>query len=110
MTTMSMSNVRRIFDYVSPPVVALILAIILFFAGGLINPNFLNVTQAINIIRLASFLGIIAAGQTLVIISGGEGTAQEKLAIFKANGVHTAELPGQIPGLLKEILGSKAQA
>ena len=73
MTTMSMSNVRRILDYVSPPVVALILAIILFFAGGLINPNFLNVTQAINIIRLASFLGIIAAGQTLVIISGGEG-------------------------------------
>ncbi len=57
----------------SPPVVALLLAILLFFVGGLINPNFLNFTQAINIVRLAAFLGIIAAGQTLVIISGREG-------------------------------------
>jgi ribose transport system permease protein len=31
------------------------------------------VDQAINIVRLAAFLGIIAAGQTLVILSGGEG-------------------------------------
>lgn len=73
MTAATITQVRRLFDYVSPPMVALILAIILFFAGGLINPNFVNVTQAINIVRLAAFLGIIAAGQTLVIISGGEG-------------------------------------
>jgi ribose transport system permease protein len=58
---------------VSPPVLALILAVGLFFAGGLINPDFVNPNQAINIMRLAAFLGIIAAGQTLVIISGGEG-------------------------------------
>ena len=35
--------------------------------------GFVNPAQAINIVRLAAFLGIIAAGQTLVIISGGEG-------------------------------------
>jgi ribose transport system permease protein len=52
---------------------ALILAVLLFFAGGLINPNFVNINQATNIVRLAAFLGIIAAGQTLVIISGKEG-------------------------------------
>lgn len=57
----------------TPPVIALILAILLFFAGGLINSNFVNGEQATNIVRLAAFLGIIAAGQTLVIISGGEG-------------------------------------
>lgn len=57
----------------SPPLLALLLAILLFFAGGLINPDFVNAAQAINIVRLAAFLGIIAAGQTLVIISGGEG-------------------------------------
>ena len=73
MTTTTLNSVRRLFDHVSPPMVALILAVILFFAGGLINPNFVNVTQAINIVRAAAFLGIIAAGQTLVIISGGEG-------------------------------------
>lgn len=57
----------------SPPLIALLLAIGLFFLGGLLAPGFVNVGQAINIIRLSAFLGIIAAGQTLVIISGGEG-------------------------------------
>jgi ribose transport system permease protein len=51
----------------------LLLAIGLFFLGGIIRPGFANMEQAINIVRLAAFLGIIAAGQTLVIISGGEG-------------------------------------
>jgi len=64
-----LSFMRRL----SPPVLALILAVILFFAGGLVNPNFVSVTSAINVVRLAAFLGIIAAGQTLVILSGGEG-------------------------------------
>lgn len=58
---------------VSPPLLALLLAIGLFFLGGILRPGFANVDQAINIVRLAAFLGIIAAGQTLVIISGGEG-------------------------------------
>ena len=51
--------------YVSPPLIALVLAILLFFSGGLINPDFVNLNQATNIVRLAAFLGIIAAGQTL---------------------------------------------
>lgn len=63
---------------VSPPVAALLLAIILFLLSGLLPQGFgsdLNVAraQATNIVRLAVFLGVIAAGQTLVIISGGEG-------------------------------------
>ena len=57
----------------SPPLIALLLAIGLFFLGGLIQPGFVSVAQAVNIVRLAAFLGIIAAGQTLVIIAGGEG-------------------------------------
>jgi ribose transport system permease protein len=61
----------------SPPVTALLTALLLFLASGLL-PNGYNsvqtaVDQAFNIIRLSSFLAIIAAGQTLVIISGGEG-------------------------------------
>lgn len=57
----------------SPPLVALLLAIGLFLLGGVIRPGFVNANQAINIVRLSAFLGIIAAGQTLVILSGGEG-------------------------------------
>ncbi len=63
------SPLRRL----SPPALALILAVLLFLLGGIINPNFVSISSATNVIRLAAFLGIIAAGQTLVILSGGEG-------------------------------------
>lgn len=61
----------------SPQVTALLLALILFLASGLL-PNGFNsletaLNQAANILRLSAFLALIAAGQTLVIISGGEG-------------------------------------
>ncbi|MDJ0755949.1 MAG: ABC transporter permease [Ardenticatenaceae bacterium] len=55
------------------PLIALSLAVLLFFLGGVLRSGFANWEQAVNIVRLAAFLGIIAAGQTLVIISGGEG-------------------------------------
>lgn len=63
---------------ISPPVAALILAVVLFLLSGLLPNGFgsdMSVAraQAVNIIRLAVFLGVIAAGQTLVIISGYEG-------------------------------------
>lgn len=63
---------------ISPPVAALILAVVLFLLSGLLPNGFgsdLDVAraQAVNILRLAVFLGVIAAGQTLVIISGYEG-------------------------------------
>lgn len=63
---------------ISPPVAALLLAVILFVLSGLLPNGFgsdMDVAraQATNILRLAVFLGVIAAGQTLVIISGGEG-------------------------------------
>jgi len=61
----------------SPPLTALIVAFILFLLSGLL-PNGFNtwqtaVNQGLNILRLASFIAIIGAGQTLVIISGSEG-------------------------------------
>ena len=63
---------------ISPPVAALILAIALFIASGLLPNGYgsnmaIAKAQAVNIVRLAVFLGVIAAGQTLVVISGFEG-------------------------------------
>ncbi len=63
---------------ISPPVAALLLAVVLFLLSGLLPNGFGNdvnvaVAQGTNIVRLSVFLGIIAAGQTLVIISGSEG-------------------------------------
>jgi ribose transport system permease protein len=63
---------------ISPPVTAVLLAVGLFLLSGLLPNGFgsnpeVAVPQALTIIRIAVFLGIIAAGQTLVIIGGGEG-------------------------------------
>jgi ribose transport system permease protein len=63
---------------ISPPVAAVLLAIILFALSGLLPNGFgsnmlVARAQAVNILRLSVFLGVIAAGQTLVIISGSEG-------------------------------------
>jgi ribose transport system permease protein len=63
---------------ISPPVAALLLAVALFLLSGLLPNGFgsnvkVAIAQASNIVRLAVFLGVIAAGQTLVIISGFEG-------------------------------------
>jgi len=63
---------------ISPPVAALLLALALFLLSGLLPNGYgtnvnVAIAQATNILRLSVFLGIIAAGQTLVIISGGEG-------------------------------------
>jgi ribose transport system permease protein len=63
---------------ISPPVAAILLAIVLFVMSGLLPNGFgkdmaVAKAQAVNIIRLSVFLGVIAAGQTLVVISGSEG-------------------------------------
>ena len=63
---------------ISPPVAAVLMSIILFVLSGLLPNGYgsnvdIAIAQATNIIRLSVFLGIIAAGQTLVIISGSEG-------------------------------------
>lgn len=90
---------------ISPPVLALLLAIILFFIGGIISPGFVNPNQAINIIRLAAFLGVIAAGQTLVIISGGEGIDLSVGAIVTLGAILTFRLTDGQNELILPVLG-----
>jgi ribose transport system permease protein len=98
---------------ISPPVAALILAVVLFLLSGLLPNGFgsdLDVAraQATNIVRLAVFLGVIAAGQTLVIISGSEGidlsagavvTLTAILTYIVVNGVDARVLPALLMAL-----------
>jgi ribose transport system permease protein len=98
---------------ISPPVAALILAVVLFLLSGLLPNGFgsdLDVAraQAMNIVRLAVFLGVIAAGQTLVIISGSEGidlsagsvvTLTAILTYIFVNGVNERVLPALLIAL-----------
>lgn len=57
----------------NPVVIAFGLSVVLFVVGELLAPGFASYSHIINVLRIASFLGIVAAGQTLVIIAGGEG-------------------------------------
>jgi ribose transport system permease protein len=54
-----------------------LIAVLLFLLSGFLPAGYSTlqgaIRQGLNILRLASFIAIIGAGQTLVIISGGEG-------------------------------------
>ena len=75
--TNNISNNHKKTFRISPPVIAMLIAVLLFLLSGLLPAGYSTlqgaIRQALNILRLASFIAIIGAGQTLVIISGGEG-------------------------------------
>jgi ribose transport system permease protein len=54
-------------------VTAFLIAVGLYLVGGVVSPGFLQFSQFTNVLSLSAYLGIIALGQTLVIISGREG-------------------------------------
>ncbi len=111
MTTSTL--VSRVRPNIPPALVAALLAIILFVVGGILAPGFTNRDQAVNIVRLAAFLGIIAAGQTLVIISGGEGIDLSAGALVTLGAILTYRISNGddgmvIPALLIVLLAGAA--
>ena len=59
--------------FFNPITVAITLIIILLFLGNFISPGFASPNQIISLLIVASLLGIISAGQNLVILGGKEG-------------------------------------
>ncbi|MDO5495473.1 MAG: ABC transporter permease [bacterium] len=57
----------------SPILIAAMLAVALIAVGEMVSPGFGSYPQIVQILRVASFLGFIAVGQTIVILSGGAG-------------------------------------
>jgi len=47
--------------------------VLLFVFGEIISPGFLSFGHVMSVLRLSVFLGIVALGQSLVVMSGGEG-------------------------------------
>ncbi|GAA1750149.1 MULTISPECIES: ABC transporter permease [Streptomonospora] len=56
-----------------PVVISGSVAVLLWVAAALVSPEFASWGQFVTLMTVASFLGVIAIGQTLVIIAGGEG-------------------------------------
>lgn len=73
-TTLERTSMPRALRILRDPVViAALIAILLVVLGGVLKSGFAAPEQIINMLRVASFLGIIAIGQTIVVLSGGEG-------------------------------------
>ncbi|MET3661407.1 ABC transporter permease [Aquamicrobium ahrensii] len=56
-----------------PLVVALILIVVLLWLGETLSPGFASGQQILRLLIVAALLGIVAAGQNLVILGGREG-------------------------------------
>ena len=70
----------------TPVAIAVVIAVALVVLGEIISPGFASYGQIVSLLRVSAFLGIIAMGQTIVIISGGEGIdlSVGKVATFSA--------------------------
>lgn len=68
------------------------LAVLLFVVGGTISSGLFSLSHLMNILGLASFLGIIALGQTIVILSGREGLDLSVGAVVSLAAVMSAKI------------------
>ncbi|NTW38334.1 MAG: ABC transporter permease [Cellulomonadaceae bacterium] len=57
----------------NPVMIASLVAIAIVVVGELVSSGFAGYGQIVGMVRVASFLGIMAIGQTIVILSGGDG-------------------------------------
>ena len=57
----------------NPLTIAIVAIIVLLVVGELLSPGFASPEQIVNQLIIASLLGVVAAGQNLVILSGHEG-------------------------------------
>lgn len=88
----------------NPVIVAFGLAVLLFIVGELLAPGFASYSHILNVLRIASFLGIIAAGQTLVILAGGEGVDLSIGAVVTFGAIIASRTIGGSDGMV--LLGS----
>ncbi len=59
-------------QFVERPIIALVILLVLLVAiAGAVIPNYLSVAQAGAVLRNGSVLGLLAAGQTILILTGG---------------------------------------
>lgn len=70
----------------SPIFIASAVTVLLILIGNAISPGFASSGQIVNLLRVASFLGVLSIGQTIVMITGGGGLdlSVGKVATFAA--------------------------
>ncbi len=73
-TTQALTSTRSPVAFLKNPlVVALVLIVLLLAFGEFLSPGFASVEQIQRLLTVAAMLGMVAAGQNLVILGGREG-------------------------------------
>lgn len=75
----------------------------LYFASGLISPGMFQVSQAINIFQVAAFLGVVATGQTIALLTGGIDLSVAGV-VTMANIVSTSVMSGRPGNMLTAVM------
>jgi ribose transport system permease protein len=74
----------------------------LYAVSGLISPAMLHMHQVLNVLQVASFLGVIACGQTLVLLAGGIDLSQAGVVTL-VNIVAAEIMAGQADRILPAV-------
>lgn len=80
--------------------------IVLVIVGSALSPSFLTSTNLSNVLRLGAVIGLLAIGQTLVILSGGGGIDLSVASVASAAAIVGAHY--QSYGLVAVIVASLA--
>jgi ribose transport system permease protein len=74
--------------------IAVLAIIALFVVGQVLLPGFVSLDHIMSVLRVSVFLGIVALGQTLVVMSGGEGIDLSVGAVVSFGVVITSSILG----------------
>lgn len=86
-----------------------IAVILLYIVSGLVSPAMYQTSQVMNILQVAAFLGVIALGQTMVILVGGIDLSQAG-TITLVNIVATSLMLGQSENIAISLIACLALA
>lgn len=92
---------RRLPPWMRHPLAIAILAILLLLAAGeMLSPGFASQRQIITLLKVAALLGVVAAGQNLVVLGGREGIDLSVGGIISFSAFLAGNLMQQQDGLL----------
>jgi ribose transport system permease protein len=80
-----------------------LVVLILYAVSGLFSPGMFQVGQVLNILQVAAFLGVVATGQTLALLTGGIDLSVAGM-VTMANIVSTSVMAGRDGNMLMGIV------
>lgn len=73
MKTAKVLMIKKFLNFISPVWIAVV---VLYLLASIVSPSMFQVNQIMNILQVAAFVGVIACGQTLVLLVGGIDLSQ----------------------------------